>query len=350
MNEQFHEYHLQKYRGTATRHTCPKCGRKKCFTYYVDENETPLDQKCGRCDHESECGYHYTPKDYFRDNKQFFDLTRPRPQFRPLTPNKPKTFNIIHPDWVTKFLGKQNNLIKWLSGYFDNGIINRLVNDYKIGGTKTGATIYWQIDIKGNVRTGKIISYQSNGHRYKDEFHHVNWVHSKLIALKLIPQDFNLYQCLFGEQLLKKYPYKKVILVEAEKTALIGCGLFPEFVWLATGGKSQMSKDRLQILQGKSVILIPDIDALDLWQQKCEEMKKWGINVGIAVSMYETATDEQKRAHIDIADLFVVELEKRKQLREKHEQEKREKLNTICEQNPTIKYIVDEFDCELLNT
>lgn len=31
-----------------------------------------------------------------------------------------------------------------------------------------------------------------------------------------------LTQCLFGELLLKKYPDRQVILVEAEKTAVIG--------------------------------------------------------------------------------------------------------------------------------
>lgn len=35
-------YSLQKYKGTATRHTCPKCGDRHSFVYYVDENNVPL--------------------------------------------------------------------------------------------------------------------------------------------------------------------------------------------------------------------------------------------------------------------------------------------------------------------
>lgn len=63
-------YALQKYKGTATRHTCPNCGDKRSFTYYVDESGTPLHTSVGRCNHESSCGYHYTPKEYFHDHPE----------------------------------------------------------------------------------------------------------------------------------------------------------------------------------------------------------------------------------------------------------------------------------------
>ncbi len=42
-------YTLQKYKGTATRHTCPNCGDRRSFTYYVDESGTPLHPSVGRC-------------------------------------------------------------------------------------------------------------------------------------------------------------------------------------------------------------------------------------------------------------------------------------------------------------
>ena len=44
-------YSLQKYKGTATRHTCPKCGDRHSFVYYVDENNVPLHPSVGRCNH-----------------------------------------------------------------------------------------------------------------------------------------------------------------------------------------------------------------------------------------------------------------------------------------------------------
>ena len=42
-------------------------------------------------------------------------------------------------------------------------------------------------------------------------------------------------QCLFGEHLLQQHPNAIVVLVEAEKTAVIGAGFVPEFVWVTTG-------------------------------------------------------------------------------------------------------------------
>ncbi len=63
-------YSLQKYKGTATRHTCPKCGDRHSFVYYVDENNVPLHPSVGRCNHESGCGYHYTPKEYFQEHPE----------------------------------------------------------------------------------------------------------------------------------------------------------------------------------------------------------------------------------------------------------------------------------------
>lgn len=63
-------FSLQKYAGIRSRHTCPACGRKRCFTLYVDENGVPLAENVGRCDHESGCGYHYTPKEWFRDHPE----------------------------------------------------------------------------------------------------------------------------------------------------------------------------------------------------------------------------------------------------------------------------------------
>lgn len=74
-----YKYHLQKYSGPKSRHTCPECGGKHCFTLYVDTEGHILDESVGRCDHESSCGYHYTPSEYFRDHSWKSDI---RPTYR----------------------------------------------------------------------------------------------------------------------------------------------------------------------------------------------------------------------------------------------------------------------------
>ena len=37
-----HYYNLQRYAGPSSRHTCPGCGRPRCFTLYVDPDGNPL--------------------------------------------------------------------------------------------------------------------------------------------------------------------------------------------------------------------------------------------------------------------------------------------------------------------
>ena len=63
-----YRFHLQKYR-PGSKTACPECGRKSCFTRYIDEaGEISFPDNVGICDHINSCGYHYTPKEYFRDN------------------------------------------------------------------------------------------------------------------------------------------------------------------------------------------------------------------------------------------------------------------------------------------
>ena len=105
-----------------------------------------------------------------------------------------------------------------------------------------GATVFWQIDVSGNVRAGKIMGYDAKtGHRVKQPFNQVSWVHS----VRKIP-DFHMRQCLFGEHLLAyaSSMARTVAIVESEKTALIAALFIPDLVWLATGECTAVSTAR----------------------------------------------------------------------------------------------------------
>ena len=91
-------------------------------------------------------------------------------------------------------------------------------------------------------------------------------VHSRLKALHQPPDDWTLSQCLFGEHLLPLCPDLPVALVEAEKTAMIYSAVFPEFLWLATGGFGQFN-DRVKVLLCRQVIAFPDLGAYDRWRK-----------------------------------------------------------------------------------
>lgn len=63
-----YRFHLQKY-SLGSKIACPSCERPRCFVKYVDEEGVvSFPNEVGKCDHEISCGYHYTPRDFFRDN------------------------------------------------------------------------------------------------------------------------------------------------------------------------------------------------------------------------------------------------------------------------------------------
>lgn len=144
----------------------------------------------------------------------------------------------------------------------------------------------------------------ATGHRIKDDNqdNKINWAHAQLKSRGVLPQSWELTQCLFEEHLLKKYPDKIVGLVEAEKTAVICSILVPECLWVAVGGKTQLG-DKVDILEGRQVIAFPDTDGYDKWKQKCDER----LYLSIVVSDYlqENATDEELNNGADIADLLL---------------------------------------------
>lgn len=137
------------------------------------------------------------------------------------------------------------------------------------------------------------------------------WVHTNLKAAHLLPPEWRLSQCLFGEHLLndKDKVNANVALGESEKTAVIFSLLLPECIWLATGGKSQFN-DRLIVLKGRKVTAFPDIDGYDEWRKKAKNYPM--LDITISDILERNATPEQRERQVDIADLLLEEMLKRK--------------------------------------
>lgn len=69
-----YRFHLQKYR-PGSKTTCPSCGKSRCFVRYIDEQgNICFPENVGKCDRENSCGYHYTPKEYFKDNPDVLEM------------------------------------------------------------------------------------------------------------------------------------------------------------------------------------------------------------------------------------------------------------------------------------
>ena len=307
-------YHLQKYAGISSRHTCPACERPRCFTLYIDDNGNILHPTVGRCDHESSCGYHLTPRQYFRENPEHnrFVIPSTRSESRNLFHRSHRHGRLDRPapDIIPSSMvpppSSNNHLITYLKTLLPSSAIDRIIADYRLASTPDQAIIFLQIDKEGQCRTGKIMQYDPNtGHRIKDPNMpgRINWIHTTLKRKKLLPKDWQLTQCLFGEHLLRQYPDTTVALVESEKTAIISSALMPQYTWLATGGKSGLTAERLASLKGRKIIVFPDIDAFKDWQQKIFTFPH--LDIRISRLLEDNATPGDREAHIDLADWLI---------------------------------------------
>ncbi len=254
-----YSFQLETYTGRKSRHTCPNCNKRE-FTRYVDANGNYLADEVGRCNREIECGYHYTPKHFFDEKGTAIEYVPPMPIKR----DKPKPYYIPF-DMIKQSINGQNNFISFLHKNFEPDIVEGLIDLYFIGTSKAfpGANIFYFIDINYRVRAGKIMNYDSNGHRIKTQNHSVHSI------LKMA--DRKPFLCLFGEHLLKGST-KRVAIVEAPKTAIICAGFMPQYDWLAAGALSWLTHERCKNLRGKNVTLFPDNGAHKIWQKKANEL------------------------------------------------------------------------------
>ena len=308
-----HYYTLQKYTNPSSRHTCPACGRPKCFTLYVDPDGQPIHPTVGRCDHESSCGYHRTPRQYFQNHPGHrhershchFDQAK-RVEKSPRHGRPDRTSPDIIPSSMIPPPSSNNHLITYLKTLLPSSAIDRIIADYRLASTPDQAIIFLQIDKASQCRTGKIMQYDpTTGHRIKDPNMpgRINWLHTTLKRKKQLPKDWQLTQCLFGEHLLRQHPDTTIALVESEKTAIICSALMPQYTWLATGGKSGLTSERLSSLKGRKIIVFPDVDAFKDWLQKIFTFPH--LDIRISRLLEDNATPEDRAAHIDLADWLI---------------------------------------------
>jgi hypothetical protein len=299
-----HRYTLEPYKGMNTRYRCPNCNKKGVFTKYIDtETSKHLNDAVGYCNRIVKCAYHYTPKDYFQDNNVLFDTTNLVTCVKSQPKPKPNT-SFIDVEVMRKSIDIKgtNYFIDYLANLWDYEVAFYLAQRYNIGASKHwhGATVFWQVDQNNKVRTGKIMLYNpENGKRIKKPFNHINWAHS---VLKL--DNFNLDQCYFGTHLLNEDTAKPVAIVESEKTAVIASVYLPEFIWLACGSVNNLNKEKTKVLEGRDVVLFPDLNCYELWNNKIPKLTKSATFI-TSTLLRDKASKAEKRQGLDIADFLV---------------------------------------------
>ena len=264
---------------------------------------------------------------------------------------------IIAPMW-RKALSTESQFCRALvsCGYLTDKQMRHAARRYRLGATRHGGVIFWQIDDEGDICDGKVMYYREDCHR--DKQHHPTWV-STLLTRRHHWADadrLTTRHCLFGLHLLchtdltdytdwlrmheghtqstekkeiceiseicvTKYPFRDfydfrvtttpVCVVESEKSAVILSELFPQYLWLATGGLGNVQPDKFRPLRGRKVILFPDTDpdgkTFKTWYDAAQLVMRqpfWEDSPPITVSplLELHTTPEQKADKIDLVD------------------------------------------------
>lgn len=262
---------------------CPACNKKR-LKLYVDEEGNYLADWVGRCNREVKCGYHYPPRQLFQEYPDFLTNQHPAPM---ITPNANRaTISYIPQEFFVKSLQANlpNNLLTFIESLVGPDHLEAVRQRFKIGHSKhwDGATTLWYIDEKEKVRAGKVMLFdKATGKRVKKPFNHIDWVHSILLKKKILT-EFHLSQCLFGLHQLANYNVNHIGIVESEKSAVCSSLFLPDLTWMATGGLSMLSPERLLPIKKFPIVLYPDLGAFEKWKEKADALTSNGFKVAIS--------------------------------------------------------------------
>ena len=211
---------------------------------------------------------------------------------------------------------------------------------YRLGASKQGGVIFWQIDQEERVHDGKVMYYRQDCHR--DKGRNPTWVSAFLRRRDPFPKSpHETSHCFFGAHLISPLNERlfrppltppnsggetaiavmegqggrsPIAVVEAEKTAVILSERYPEDVWLAAGGLGEVQVDKFRPLRGHKVILFPDTDpegiAYKRWYEAAQLVMQqpfWEGSPPIRVSpiLEQHASPEQKARKIDLVDFLL---------------------------------------------
>lgn len=241
-------------------------------------------------------------------------------------------------NWIRRGIG-------WDASQRDR--IDGVLADYYIGHSKTGHTMFWQIDERNIVRTGKMMLYKTDGHRDKDARYSFDWMHAALYRDQrndYSADKTDVKPCLFGLHLIDRYKTRdrqQVCIVESEKTAIlmaIAYGNNPTQVWMACGGIENLNREKLQpiIDRKRDIILYPDRDGINKWMAKAENLRYDKVMVDTKpVTEWWKPEDGEKA---DIADVVLRMIQNKRVYKT---------VSEVIEDMPKLKALHDKFNLEI---
>ena len=299
------------------KHNCPGCNQKRFVRYIDSSTGNYLPEKFGRCDRETNCGYHLNP---YKSGYELID----QKENEPVILNRKIQPVYFMPEKILEATLKEyekNVFISNLKRIVDKSEIEKVIALYKVGtigrGCRFGAVTFPFIDKSGNIRTIQVKQFDESNHTISTDYvHSIIMRHYKSTDSKL-PEWLSNYlknekfvTCLFGEHLLTRFPANPIALVEAPKTALIGSLYYgscedPEnYLWLAVYNKSSLTVEKCKSLKGRKVVLFPDLNAFEDWSNKAKDLNKFipGTQFSVSDTLQNMANESDIKKGLDLAD------------------------------------------------
>lgn len=341
------KYTLDK---SSKKFICPNCNKKSLVLYIDTETDNYLVDDFGRCDRETNCGYHKAPP---KERKYFLipflslkNISDKAVQLTDINGFKfiiPKSQILEKPEngcWVSawflknsiiSYLGNQSksinegdlflvntvikrdkppdlvpsfhslellnemyfekphidNLTVFLAKHFSKDEVFEVMQTYFI----TGVSHFWE---------------RSTGFWQIDEKNKIHgckvmlydestgkrvkkpYNHINWLHKAFKDSEFKLSQCLFGLHLINEDYEKTIAIVESEKTAIIMSILMSDFIWIATGSKQNLKFELLKPLKKRDVVLFPDKGEYSFWFEKATELNKIGFRISVSELIEQT--------------------------------------------------------------
>ena len=319
------------------------------------------------------------------------DYTSPPP--RPTPPPLPLLTLPMQMVTAREQLTDNDNLVRWIRTGIDWDASQRhripymlaayhighgrALSDYRSrpwGTTRHDFTIFWEIDDQQRVRTGKMMKYRPDGRRDREAFYNFDFIHASLARPRIKRDQWgnaltetiteadgtqheepiycqpytHIYDeerqqvehCLFGLHLIDTCGRQATVnIVESEKTALlmaIAYGNHQLNVWMACGGIQNLKREMLApiINRRRRIILYPDRDGIEKWQQKAAAIGYDLLTVDTTpVTKWWQESDGPKA---DIADVVIRHINSHGHIRS-------------VEEEPAFKELCEKLDLEKVN-
>ena len=312
-----YKYSLEK---GSKKHICPICTKKSLVRYIDNTTGGYIPEKYGRCDHESKCAYHLNP---YKDGYAIGGVSDPF-TFKYHRPKAHPTYFI--PELILNDIlnGYENNIfIQNLLKIAPVSDVEKAIALYRIGTINddsiSGNVAFPYIDICGNIRAIQVKQFDEKNHTTRTNFIHSIFRKRHNYNSPNYPEWLKNYlknesyvTCLFGEHLLKQFPNNPIALVEAPKTAIIGMLYygFPEtpgsLLWLAVYNKSSLTLKKCKALKGRDIVLFPDLNAYNDWNEKSKLMISSlpGTRIIVHEILEKISCTKEREKGYDLADFL----------------------------------------------